>query len=430
MQAKQLRAWRSEFEHVNERIADCFVRREPRDRARAYLQGLLEPLERKNGWHLAEAAGDRSPDGMQDFLARSAWDADTVRDQLRDYVVEHLGEPDGVLVLDETGFVKKGEHSAGVKRQYSGTAGRIENCQVGVFMAYASRRGYAFIDRELYLPKEWTQDTKRRQVAHVPEAVMFRTKPEMGAGMIERALKARVPFAWVTADSVYGDASGLRRTLVAARRGYVLAVLSSQLWSWPRQTVATYANKLPAKAWRSMSCGAGAKGPRFYQWAYIPGQPEDGFIKGVLVRRHRRRHWERAYYLTYAPVSTPLEKLVEIAGSRWTIESGFEQAKGEVGLDQYEVRRYDAWYRHITLALLAHAYLAVVRAQGAGKKHRPGTVASALAPHRAGDPAAAGGLGAGETDPAGRHQGMVKVAAPPSAARQAMPLGRSHPPPT
>lgn len=195
MQAKRLRAWRTEFEHVNERIAECYVRREPRDRARAYLQGLLAPLERKNGWQLAETAGDRSPDGVQDFLARNRWDADTVRDELRGYVVEHLGEPDAVLVLDETGFLKKGQHSAGVQRQYSGTAGRIENCQVAVFLSYASRRGYAFIDRELYLPETWAQDEKRRQTAHIPAAVEFRTKPQMGQVMLDRALAAGVSFA-------------------------------------------------------------------------------------------------------------------------------------------------------------------------------------------------------------------------------------------
>lgn len=427
MQAKELRAWRTEFEHVNERIADCFVRREPRDRARAYLQGLLAPLERKNGWQLAESAGDRSPDGIQDFLARSAWDADTVRDQLRDYVVEHLGEPEAVLVLDETGFVKKGEHSAGVQRQYSGTAGRIENCQMGVFMAYASRRGYAFIDRELYLPEEWTQDAKRRQAAHVPETVVFQTKPQIGQTMLQRALKAGVPFAWVTADSVYGGSSRLRQTIVETGRGYVLAVQSNQVWGWPRQTVVTYADELPPQAWMRISCGPGAKGPRLYEWAYLKGKPNAGVVHGLLIRRHRRRRRERAYYLTYAPVGTSLAKLVEVAGSRWTIESGFEQAKGEVGLDQYEVRRYDAWYRHITLALLAHAYLVAVRARSAGKKTRPGTVARALAAHRAGSTPTPHRLGSRPQHFARNNQSMVEVATSAPTARQAMSLGYPNP---
>lgn len=425
MHTKQLRAWQTEFEHANARIADCFMRREPRERARAYLQGLLAPLERKNGWQLAEAAGDRSPDGVQDFLARDRWEADAVREALRDYVVAHLGEPDAVLVLDETGFVKKGAHSAGVQRQYSGTAGRIENCQVGVFLAYASRRGYAFIDRALYLPESWAQDARRRRQAHIPNAVAFHTKPQMGQMMLERTLAAGVPFAWVTADSVYGSASRLRRWIAAAGRSYVLGVLSSQHWSWPRQSAADLAATLPPAAWTRISCGAGAKGPRWYEWAYLTAPPAAGFVHGLLVRRHPRRRSERAYYLTRAPVGTPLDTVVEIAGRRWTIESGFEQAKGEVGLDQYEVRRYDAWYRHITLALLAHAYLAVVRAASAGKKSRAGTVARALAAHRARSAPAAGRPGANAKARAGGDPGLVTMAPPASAARQTMSLGRT-----
>lgn len=426
MQEKQLRAWRAEFEHLHECIADCFGRREPRARARVYLQGLLAPLERKNGWQLAEAAGDHSPDGMQDFLARMHWDADAVRDGLRNYVVAQLGAPDAVLVLDETGFIKKGAHSAGVQRQYSGTAGRIENCQVGVFMAYASRHGYALIDRELYLPESWTQDTQRRRAAHVPDAVTLRTKPQIGREMLERALAAAIPFAWVTADSVYGSTWRLRQTIAAAGRGYVLAVLSSQQWGWARQRVADLADALPAASWVMRSCGAGAKGPRWYEWAYLPAKPEAGFVRGLLVRRHRRRHGERAYYLTHAPVGTPLEKLVEVAGCRWTIESAFEQAKGEVGLDHYEVRRYDAWYRHVTLAMLAHAYLAVVRAHSAGKKHRSRTVARALATDRARGAPAANGVHSGMPTGTSDNTGLVAMATPASAVRQAMSLESAH----
>lgn len=426
MQEKQLRAWRTEFAHLHEHIADCFGRREPRERARGYLQGLLAPLERKNGWQLAEAAGDRNPDGMQDFLARMHWDADAVRDALRNYVVAHLGAPDAVLVLDETGFIKKGEHSAGVQRQYSGTAGRIENCQVGVFLAYASEQGYALIDRELYLPESWAHDMQRRRAAHIPDTVRLRTKPQIGREMLERALAAAIPFAWVTADSVYGGTWRLRQDIAEAGRGYVLAVLSSQQWGWPRQSVADIADALPQASWVALSCGAGAKGPRWYEWAYLPAKPETGFVRGLLVRRHRRRHGERAYYFTHAPEGTPLEKLVEIAGCRWTIESAFEQAKGEVGLDQYEVRRYDAWYRHVTLAMLAHAFLAVVRAHSAGKKHRSRTVARALAVDRARSAPAVGGVHSGVHTEAGDHTGVVAMATPTSAVRQAMPLESAH----
>lgn len=438
MQAKQVRAWRWEFERVNARIAECFGRSEPRARARAYLRGLLAPIERKNGWQLAEAAGDASPDGVQDFLARAHWDADAVRDELRGYVMEHLADPDAVLVLDETGFVKKGAKSAGVQRQYSGTAGRIENCQVGVFLAYAGPRGYAFIDRELYMPRDWVSDAARRRDAHVPQTLEFATKPELGAAMLARALAGGVPCAWVTADSVYGAPWRMRDAVARAGRGYVLGVTGAQHWRWlPRSsTVAQAADELPARAWVQASCGAGAKGPRRYEWAYLPagfeGDAEDSggrWERGLLVRRHRTRRAERAYYFTRAPVGTALETLVRVAGTRWTIESGFEQTKGEVGLDQYEVRRYDAWYRHITLALLAHAYLTALRASaiGSGKKNRPPAVANALGPHRAGDPPAAGRTRARAAHARGRRARVVAVATHPSATRHALPLGTATP---
>lgn len=428
MQAKQLRAWRWEFERLNERIAECFSRCEPRARARAYLRALLAPIERKNGWQIAEAAGDASPDGVQDFLAKARWSADALRDELRGYVVEQLGEPGAVLVLDETGFVKKGDKSAGVQRQYSGTAGRIENCQIGVFLAYAGSRGYAFIDRELYLPECWARDAARRREAHVPVPVAFATKSDLGVAMLERAFAADTACAWVTADSVYGGTWRLRQAIKAAHRGYVLAVLSSHQWGWPRRTMAEIADEVPARGWVRASCGAGAKGPRLYDWAYVRGGGTEGFDDGVLVRRHVHRHTERAYYLTRAPSGTPLQTLIAVAGTRWTIESGFEQTKGEVGLDQYEVRRYDGWYRHITLALLAHAYLAAIRASsGAGKKNRPRAVARALGAERPGDPQA---LGRARVPASARAQSgdrLVALATTTPADRHAVPLPRSTP---
>lgn len=431
MQAKQLRAWRWEFERVNERIADCFARSEPRARARSYLRGLLAPLERKNGWQLAEAAGDASPDGVQDFLARARWDADAVRDELRDYVIEHLGEREAVLVLDETGFLKKGDKSAGVQRQYSGTAGRIERCQIGVFLAYASARGYAFIDRELYLPEVWASDETRRREAHVPEQVRFATKSDLGVAMLARAFEAGVPCAWVTADSVYGGTWRLRQAIAQAGRGYVLAVLSTVQWGWARRSVTAIADALAPEAWVRASCGAGSKGPRVYDWAYVRDEAleditdNERFELGVLVRRSVQRPGERAYYLTRAPRGTALETLIRVAGTRWTIESGFEQTKGEVGLDQYEVRRYDGWYRHITLALLAHAYLAALRARGAGKKNRLRTVARALGADRARDPRIARQARVLAADHPPHDDRLVALATPSSANRQAVPLPRS-----
>ena len=271
--------WAQELEAVAGRIAPQFGRAEPRRRALTYLQGLLAPLERKNGWHLAEAAGDCSPHGMQEFLSRVHWDADALRDDLRAYVVEHLGDDDAVLVLDETGFLKKGTKSAGVHRQYSGTAGRIENCQIGVFLAYATRNGHALIDRALYLPQTWTDDPSRCRNAGIPDEVTFTTKPKLGRAMLDRALAAHLPFAWVTGDSVYGADSALRRSIEAAGKGYVLTVTSAQHLGL--RPVENWAKDVPKKGWTRLSAGDGSKGPRLDDWACIP-------VRG-LVRAGRKR---------------------------------------------------------------------------------------------------------------------------------------------
>jgi SRSO17 transposase len=382
--------WAAGLDELMARLDVRFGRVEPRRRARAYVRGLLAPLQRKNGWHLAEAAGDPSPDGVQDFLARAHWDAAAVRDDLCGYVVEHFGDAAAVLVLDETGFVKKGTKSVGVQRQYSGTAGRIENCQVGVFLAYASRHGYAFLDRALYLPEPWAADAARRMEAGVPNDVEFLTKPKLGRAMLARALAAGVPCAWVTADSVYGSDSTLRRWLEAQSLGYVLAVTSGQHLALQR--VDEWIAEVPPDAWQRMSAGDGAKGPRLYDWAYVPysGAPT-GWRAGLLARRALAKPDEIAYYHTQAPAATPLAALVRVAGTRWIIEGGFEAAKGEVGLDQYEVRSWTGWHRHITLALLAHAYLAVLRASAGGGKRRPAHRSARGAPalHAARGPTAA-----------------------------------------
>lgn len=375
--ASEVASWSADLDAVVERIGRRFCRIEARKRARQYLAGLLAPLERKNGWHLAEAAGDASPDSVQDFLSRMRWDADAVRDDLRAYVVEHLGDPEAVLVLDETGFLKKGEHSVGVQRQYSGTAGRIENCQVGVFLGYAGRHGYALIDRALYLPQAWATDEARRRAAWIPETAAFATKPKLGLKMLERALDAGVPCAWVAGDSVYGADSAIRRELERRRVGYVLTVTSGQRL-WPG-TVSDWVEEVLTDGWHRLSAGDGTKGPRLYDWAYLPfrGAPER-WQKGLLIRR-RMGDGELTFYLTCAPEGTALADLVHVAGARWTIESSFEMAKQEVGLDQYEVRSWTGWYRHITLALLAFAFLTVLRktaigGRGSGRpRARPST---------------------------------------------------------
>lgn len=362
----QIQGWAGELEALCERIAPRFGRVEVRRRASAFLRGLLTNVERKNGWQLAEQAGAATPDGMQRLLNHARWDPDQVRDDLRDYVVESLGDPGAVLVVDETGFVKKGAKSAGVQRQYSGTAGRIGNCQVGVFLAYASRHGHALIDRELYLPDSWLGDRVRCREAAIPEHVEFRTKPQLARAMLERALDAEIPVGWVTGDEVYGGDGRLRRWLEERGLPHVLAVKRSEaLWSLRMRQERAWqlAAQVPAGAWRRLSAGDGAKGPRVYAWARVAIRPlrEPGWEHWLLVRRSLR-DGELAFYVCYAPARTSLAAMVRVAGTRWTVECGFQQAKGETGLDHYEVRRWDAWYRHITLAMLAHAFLAAMRA--------------------------------------------------------------------
>tara|TARA_Y100000034_G_scaffold52912_1_gene65008 strand:+ start:69 stop:1253 length:1185 start_codon:yes stop_codon:yes gene_type:complete len=376
IELEEVESWACGLDAMHSMIADRFERREPRQRALAYLKGLLSPLERKNGWQLAEFAGDSTPDGVQRLLATYEWDENLVRDDLRDYVVERLGDPCGVLVIDETGFIKKGTKSAGVKRQYSGTAGRIENCQIGVFLAYASPHGRAFLDRELYLPKEWAEDEDRRTEAGVPSDRAFQTKPQLAKVMLQRALEAGAPASWVTADEVYGNDRRLRIWLEEQGISHVLSVKSTEpLWVWtekgPAQVgAAKLASHVLDEEWVRLSAGNGAKGPRMYDWARIPIRPlkEPGKEYWLLVRRSIAKPEELAYYVCFGPEDTTLEELVGVAGIRWSIEEGFEQAKGEVGLDHYQVRKWVSWYRHITLALLAHAFLAVVRAGESSKK--------------------------------------------------------------
>jgi SRSO17 transposase len=420
--------WAVELERVGSRIAPRFARVEPRRRALAYLRGLLAPVERKNGWQLAEAAGDPTPDGMQDFLGRMRWDADQVRDDLQAYVVEHLGDPGAVLVLDETGFVKKGTHSVGVQRQYSGTAGRIENCQIGVFLAYASPQGHALIDRALYLPERWAGDPARRAEAGVPDEVGFASKPKLGWAMLQRALTAGIPFVWVTGDSVYGADHRLRRLIERHGRGYVLAVTSAQRLGL--KPVEDWLEDVPARGWRRLSAGEGAKGPRLYDWAYLPYRSlvAEGWKTGLLIRRSIKEPDKLAFYLTLAPAATSLAELVRVAGMRWAIEACFEAAKGEVGLDQYETRSWTGWHRHVTLAMLAHAYLAIVRQAAIGGSGDGRPRRRAAAPHRAGGAASA--LAAGLGMPAGSRSGrrLVALAPPPPAARPPLPLATTSRP--
>ena len=424
------RRWATGLEAIVGWIAPRFGRVEPRRRALAYLRGLLSAAERKNSWQLAEQAGDRTPDGMQDFLSRVHWEAELVRDDLRAYVAAHLG--DEQAVLDESGFLKKGDKSCGVQRQYSGTAGRIENCQIGVFLSYASRHGQALIDRALYLPHSWAADRLRRLGAGVPETVVFMTKPKLGAAMLERAFAAGMPCAWVVGDSVYGADYELRRCIEQHGRGYVMTVTSAQRLGC--KPVADWLEEVAAKAWQRLSAGAGAKGPRLYDWAYLPYRAAvaPGWQKGLLIRRKIKQPSEFTFYLTLSPTTTTLAELVQVAGRRWTVEVCFEAAKGEVGLDQYEVRSWTGWHRHITLAMLAHAYLAVLRRIAVGKKIRSGSrnrtrsAAGPAAAHRArAAPATmASGLGASARPRA--YPRLVAVATTTSAARPPLPLATAN----
>jgi SRSO17 transposase len=377
---EEVRAWAAGLEALHARIEPRFARAEPRRRVLAYLRGLLGAVTRKNGWQLAEHAREATPDGMQRLLSTADWDPDLVRDDLRGYVVEHLGDPAAVLVVDETGFLKKGTTSVGVQRQYSGTAGKVDNCQLGVFLAYASSKGRAFIDRELYLPRVWIENPARCRAARVPEQVGFRTKPQLARVMLERALDAGVPAAWVTADEVYGGDPALRRFLEDRGLSYVLAVKGSEPLGTATPgsaTAAQVAASVPPEQWVTCSAGHGAKGRRLYDWTRVElaAPAAAGCQRGLLVRRSRR-DGELAFYACWGPAETSLVGLVRVAGTRWAVEEGFQQAKTEVGLDHYEVRRWPGWYRHITLALLAHAFLVVTRTKAATGDRAKGEAAA------------------------------------------------------
>jgi SRSO17 transposase len=367
-QMEQIAAWRDDLAALQTRIAPRFGRPEVRARAGKYLASLLDPLERRNGWQLAEALGERSPDGVQRLLRTARWDADAVRDDLRAYVVEHLGDPQAVLVIDETGFLKKGTKSVGGARQYSGTAGRIENCQIGVFLAYASPRGQVFLDRELYLPQAWTQNAARREAAGIPLEIAFATKGDLAQTMLARAFAADIPAAWVTGDEIYGNDGDLRRWLEGQRRPYVLAVARSHpVWQEGVQgRVEALLAAIPEDEWQRIAVGAGSKGPREYDWACarLPYLTEEGWAQWLLIRRSVSDPEAITFYRAFGQEGTPVAALARVAGTRWTIEEGFQRAKA-IGLDQYEVRRWVGWYRHITLCLLAHAFLAVTRAAAA-----------------------------------------------------------------
>jgi SRSO17 transposase len=337
--------------------------------------GLLADLPRKNCWTIAEHAGQASPDGLQHLLAGAVWDHDGVRDDVRDYLVEHLADPAAVLVVDETGDLKKGASTVGVQRQYTGTAGKVDNAQVAVYLAYATGAGHGVIDRELYLPQGWIDDPARCRAAGVPDQVGFATKPELARVMLERALDAGVPAGWVTADEVYGGSPALRQWLEERHLPYVLAVKCTEPLaspSGPPVSAARLAGHVPPQCWLRISAGQGAKGRRWYGWSRLPlasARAPEGWGRWLLLRRSLRTG-ELAYYVCAGPASTPLVALVRVAGTRWRIEEAFQASKGLCGLDQHQVRRWTSWYRWVTLAMVAFAFL-VVAAVTEHARHPP-----------------------------------------------------------
>ena len=367
------RRWWDAFGEVMDRIGSRFTRYEPRRHAAALMLGLMSGLDRKNCWTIAEQRGHSTPDGLQHLLGRAKWDAEAVRDDLRGYVADHLGDPGAVLVVDETGDLKKGTDTVGVQRQYTGTAGRIENSQVAVFLAYAAPRGHALIDRALYLPKSWVEDPERCAAAGVPAGVGFATKPALATTMITAAVTAGVPASWVAGDEVYGADPQLRRAVRAAGLGYVLQIAANRrvpTGAGPIR-VDELARMLPGHAWQKRSAGTGSKGERLYSWAWIDLHGEDPDEPGhhhLLIRRNDST-CELAYHRCYTPRPVSLSALVRVAGQRWRIEETFQTGKGLTGLDHHQVRRWRSWHRWTTLAMLAHAFLVVTTA--AERDHTP-----------------------------------------------------------
>lgn len=402
MVAERLDEWADDFEAFHSRFAHLFGRREPREEAAKYLRGLMARVERKNTWQMAEAVGEAVPDRMQRLLYRVNWDADAARDILEQFAIETFGDPEAIGVVDETGFIKQGDRSVGVKRQYSGTAGKVENCQVATVLTYATPKGHVFLDRRLYMPEEWCNDPERRARAKVPKEVSFQTKPQQAIAMLEHAWRLGVPMRWVTGDEVYGDCTELRDVIIKHQRWYVLAVSrDTHVWTEtpalepPRQpgkgrprtrtrlaegaakamTVQEVVSAWPERQWHRFAVLEGEKGPRTYDWACqrviesrdgLPG-PE----AWLLARRSLSDPTDIAYYLSNAPIETPLTVLAQVAATRFTVEQCIKEAKSEVGLDEYEVRHWHSWHRHVTLSMMAHAWLASIRYKANQKKGGP-----------------------------------------------------------
>jgi len=372
----KVREAEEEYNKMMNRLGEAFYSDLGFENAQKYMKGLLSSAGRKNGWQLSEIIGESTPYKLQQFIYRGSYSADKVRDITREYVRENLGEEDGVLVVDDTGFVKQGKKSCGVQRQYTGTMGKICNCQLGVFLTYASRKGHTPIDRRLYMPEVWIEDKPRCTEAGVPEELKFATKPELALEMLQEATAAGMPYKWVTGDCAYGDSRAIRKWLEENGKYYVLNISKKEyietnhIDSFMKSNIGALLSKLPQDGWFEASCGDGSKGARVYDWYIyeLSGEVSENFKRVILVRRSKSDPEEMKAYLAFAPQDTPDSRLVEVAGIRWTVEMCFKESKGEVGLDQYEVRNYDSWYKHITFAMAALALITVLASKSMDMK--------------------------------------------------------------
>lgn len=367
----------AEYNKLMNRLGEVFFSKLGFENAQKYMKGLLSSATRKNGWQLSEITGESTPYKLQQFIYRGSYSADKIRDITREYVKENMGEEDGVLVVDDTGFIKQGEKSCGVQRQYSGTLGKICNCQLGVFLTYASSKGHTPIDRRLYMPEIWTDDKERCDEAGVPKDLEFQTKPELALEMIQEATVGGMPYKWVTGDCAYGDNRAIRKWLEENEKSYVLNISRKEYIE--NESVGVRLSKLPSDGWFEASCGDGSKGERVYDWYILETSDRvpEGFKRVILVRRSKSEPEEMKAYLAFAPADTLDARFVEVAGIRWTVEMCFKESKGEVGLDQYEVRSYDSWYKHITFAMAALALITVLASNSLDTKtlqqHNPGS---------------------------------------------------------
>jgi SRSO17 transposase len=366
VELKLLEGWEQELDGLETLIGMRFGRKEPRAHAVSYVKGLLSDVPTRNGWTIAQQSGHQTPDKIQKMLNQGVWDQDGVREDTRAYVVANLGDTGAVLVFDETGDIKQGTETVATARQYTGVTGQVENCQVAVFAAYASKRGQALVDVELYVPEQWVSDPARCERAGIPPERRERviTKGQLAATMLERAIVSGMPFAYVAGDEVYGRSPDLRTAIEHAERGYVLEVGCDQRIEGKRAD--QLRALVPKRGWQLRSAGPGAKGLRMHAWAWVALDSRDcpdGWRRSLLIRRDREQDDEHAYFLCYHRRGAGLAELVDVAARRWCVEECFAVIKSEAGYDQHQVRRWIAWQRHTVLAMLAAAFLAVARSR-------------------------------------------------------------------